>query len=108
MRGHGYWNAMSTTMPPGETGCSGVALGFSSDYLQGRPRGYSGNGHIQRSFQYAVGESMGITNMPLRFTDHTVDHNSYRYWDCCDIRIDKHGAFSSAISFVGYSVRDVI
>ena len=47
---------MSTTMPPGETGCSGVALGFSSDYLQGRPRGYSGNGHIQRSFQYAVGD----------------------------------------------------
>ena len=26
---------------------------------------------------------------------------------CSDIRIDKHGAFSSAISFVGYSVRDV-
>ena len=23
---------------------------------------------------------LGITNMPLRFTDHTVDHNSYRYW----------------------------
>ena len=45
---------MSTTMPPGETGCSGVALGISSDYLQGRPRGYLGNGHIQRSFQYAV------------------------------------------------------
>ena len=33
-----------------------VALGLSSDYLQGRPRGYSGNGHIQRSFQYAVGD----------------------------------------------------
>ena len=43
---------------PGETRCSGVALGFSraSDYLEGRPRGYSGNGHIQRSFQYAVGD----------------------------------------------------
>ena len=52
----GCWGAMSTTMPPGETGCSGVALGFSSDYLQGRPRGYLGNGHIQRSFQYAVGD----------------------------------------------------
>jgi hypothetical protein len=56
MRGHWCWDAMSTTMPLGETGCSGVALGFSSDYLQGRPRGYSGNGHIQRSFQYAVGD----------------------------------------------------
>ena len=69
MRGHGCWGAMSTTMPPGETGCSGVALGFSSDYLQGRPRGYLGNGHIQRSFQYAVGDHK-----------YTVDHNSYRYW----------------------------
>ena len=56
MRGHGCGGAMSTTMPPGETGCSGVALGFSSDYLQGRPRGYLGNGHIQWSFQYAVGD----------------------------------------------------
>ena len=51
--------------------------------------------------------SNGNLNMPLGFTDHTVDHNSYRYWGCSDIRIDKHGAFSSAISFVGYSVRDV-
>ena len=31
------------------------------------------NGHFNKP--------LGITNMPLtRFTDHTVDHNSYRYW----------------------------
>jgi hypothetical protein len=60
MRGVGCWGAMSTTLSPVETGCSGVALGFSSDDLQGRPRGYSGNGHIQRSFQYAVWSLMGL------------------------------------------------
>ena len=30
------------------------------------------NGHFNKP--------LGITHMPLRFTDHTVDHNSYRYW----------------------------
>ena len=42
--------------PPGETRCGCVELGFSSDYLQGRPRGYLDNGHIQRSFQYSAGD----------------------------------------------------
>ena len=76
MRGHGCWGAMSTTMPPGETGCSGVALGSPvttcKEDLEVIWVTVISNGHFNMP--------LGITNMPLRFIDHTVDHNSYRYW----------------------------
>ena len=67
---------MSTTMPPGETGCSGVALGSPvttcKEDLEVIWVTVISNGHFNMP--------LGITNMPLRFIDHTVDHNSYRYW----------------------------
>ncbi len=52
--------------------------------------------------------SNGNFNMPLgisditvvRFTIHTVDHNTYCYPGCCDIRIDKHGALALLSPFL--------
>ena len=52
--------------------------------------------------------SNGHFNMPLRTTNIPLITTLTVTGDCCDIRIDKHGAFSSAISFVGYSERNVI
>jgi hypothetical protein len=68
-------------------------------------RGYLGNGHIQRSFQYAVG-----------VTDITVDlHRSYRCSQLLPLpgNVDIHGLTSMEhVALIspspGYSVRDVI
>ena len=52
--------------------------------------------------------SNGHFNMPLGTTSIQLITTLTVTGDCCDIRIDEHGAFSSAISFVGCSVKDVI
>jgi hypothetical protein len=75
MRGSGCCGAMSITLPPGVTRCSGVALRFPAtsceEDLEVIRATVISNGHFNMP--------LGSQILPLVFTNHTVVHNSYRY-----------------------------